>query len=59
MRISAALLASVRSDAFQQKAVVLGFQPMPGDGDTLARMQQEEERFWGEVIKTGHIRIES
>ncbi len=58
-RVSAALLASVQSDAFRQKAFTLGFQPAPADGDALARLQQEESRFWGDVILAANIRIES
>lgn len=58
-RASAALLASVRGDAFRQKALSLGFQPAPADGEALARLQQDESRFWGEVIRAGNIRVES
>lgn len=58
-RASAALLASVRSDAFLQKALALGFQPAPADGDALARLQEEESRFWGHVVKAGNIRVET
>jgi tripartite-type tricarboxylate transporter receptor subunit TctC len=58
-RAAAALLALARSDAFRQKALALGFQPAPADGDTLARVQQEELRFWGEVIRAGNIRVEA
>ena len=57
-RASAALLASVRGDAFRQRALSLGFQPAPADGDALARLQQDESRFWGEVIRAGNIRVE-
>ena len=59
MRASTALLATVRSDGFRQKALALGFQPAPADGDALARLQQEELRFWGDVIRAGNIRVES
>jgi tripartite-type tricarboxylate transporter receptor subunit TctC len=58
-RASAALLASVASDSFRQKALALGFQPAPADGDGLARLQEQESRFWGDVIKAGNIRVES
>lgn len=58
-RASTALLATVRSEAFRQKALALGFQPAPADGDALARLQQDESRFWGDVIRAGNIRVES
>lgn len=57
-QLSAAVLATVRSDDFRQKAMALGFQPAPADGATLAGVQQQEARFWGEVIRAGNIRVE-
>jgi tripartite-type tricarboxylate transporter receptor subunit TctC len=58
-RASTALLATARSEAFKQRVLALGFQPAPADGDALARLQLEESRFWGEVIRAGKIRVES
>jgi tripartite-type tricarboxylate transporter receptor subunit TctC len=58
-RASVALLATVRSEAFRQKALALGFQSAPADGDALARLQHEESRFWADVIRAGNIRAES
>ena len=57
-RVSAALLGTVRSDSFREKALSLGFQPAPADGDALARLQLEESLVWGDVIRAGNIRVE-
>ena len=57
-RLNAELNAALRNPEVVAKLQGVGFEPIPGTPDALARLIREETDRWGAVVKAADIRID-